>query len=709
MDVPAELIPMPRRILLAAVLLAFASMSGRAQQQPPQPAPQQPPATRPGEQPQVTFKVEINYVEVDASVTDASGNFVRGLTKDDFQILEQGKPQTVAICSLVDIPVERPDAPLFSPTAIEPDTRANWPEFNGRLFVLVLDDLNTDFSHSLRVRAAARQFIERYLGANDLAAIVTTGGGRAGAQEFTSSRPRLLRALDGFSGQKLRSATLEKIDDYYRQRDLGSNQTPKDAMEAERAHKARNSMSTLKSVSDYLGGIRGRRKAVIFFSEGLDYDITNPIENTYASTVLDDLQQATAAATRANVSFYAIDPRGLGGLGEDMMTLGSVPIESPDLGTPSLMRELQNAQDTLRIVANETGGFAAVNQNDFRDAFSRIVRENSSYYILGYYSNDERRDGRFRKVDVQTKRPGLSVRALKGYVAPKGKPSRDDTVSNQKVSAPLREALNSPIPVSALGLSAFAAPMRAAGSNASIVMTLEIQGAALKFAQQKDVFADDVEIAVVAMDATGKIKDGGHDVMQLRLQPQTHALVAASGVRISRRLELPPGRYQLRLGARDGGSGAVGSIVYDLDVPDFSKSPLSMSGLLLTSAFGSRVPTANPDPELKQVMPGPPVSLRTFPHNDTLSLFAEVYDAQPTPPHRVAIKTSVIADNGSVVFNAADERRSEELQGKKGGYGYTATIPLKDFAQGRYVLRVEAQSLVDNAATTKRELEFSVR
>src|SRR6476620_1615305 len=163
---------MPNKALTAGLLIVLSVLSPSAQQQQP-PAPQTVPA-RPADQqqPPITFKVEVNYVEIDAVVTDAAGNFVRNLTKDDFQIVEQGKPQTLTICSLVDIPVERADAPLFRSSPIEPDVRSNRTEFDGRIFVLVLDDLHTLFSRSGQVRAAAKQFVEHYLGANDIAAIV---------------------------------------------------------------------------------------------------------------------------------------------------------------------------------------------------------------------------------------------------------------------------------------------------------------------------------------------------------------------------------------------------------------------------------------------------------------------------------------------------------------------------------------------------------
>jgi hypothetical protein len=134
-----------------------------------------------------------------------------------------------------------------------------------------------------------------------------------------------------------------------------------------------------------------------------------------------------------------------------------------------------------------------------------------------------------------------------------------------------------------------------------------------------------------------------------------------------------------------------------------------MSGLLVSSAFASRVPSVNPDPDFKAVLPTPPSALREFPRNDTLALFAEVYDNQLKTPHRVSIKTSIIADDGKVVHTAEDERKSEELQGARGGYGYTTTIDTKTLAPGRYVLRVEATTLLTDGGKAKREIEFSIR
>src|ERR671935_2616744 len=205
---------MNKRLRLAALLVFVASAALTADQNPPAQPPAQPPQQAP------TFKVRVDYVEVDVVVTDGQGNLVRDLKKEDFQVLEDGKAQTINTFTMVDIPVERADRPLFQESPIEPDVKTNERPFDGRVYVLVIDDLHTRFGRTQRVKAAGKQFIERRLGANDLMAIVHTFGPSEANQEFTSNKRLLLASLDRTMGKKLDSATANKTTEYYRTRDL---------------------------------------------------------------------------------------------------------------------------------------------------------------------------------------------------------------------------------------------------------------------------------------------------------------------------------------------------------------------------------------------------------------------------------------------------------------------------------------------------------
>lgn len=339
---------------------------------------------------QQTFRAGVDYVEIDAVVTDRQGNFIRNLTKADFQVLEDGKPQTVSVFSLVNIPTNRDteddDAPGSSEGA---STR-------GRLYVMVLDDLHTPPLRTPQVTRAARLFVQEHMAANDLAAVVTTSGRSNAAQELTGDKQLLLRAIDGFSGQRLWRAG--------------------ESLDAERGFNARIAMSSLREVSARMGELHGRRKAMLFISEGIDFDIYDVFANRDANTVREEVRAAISAATRSNVSIYSVDPRGLSSLADEEIERGESSLST---GRGSSSERLRLAQDSLRILSDMTGGFAAVNSNDFAGIFDRIVRDNSTYYLLGFNPANDKRDGRFRKLDVRVARDGVMVRARRGYALPR--------------------------------------------------------------------------------------------------------------------------------------------------------------------------------------------------------------------------------------------------------------------------------------------------
>ena len=695
---------MTMRIIASLVLIAAAAQA---------PAPVQPPAAPQPAQPPVTFKVEVNYVEIDATVTDAQGAFVRTLTRNDFQVLEDGKPQTLATFSVVDIPIERPDPPLFAKAAIPPDTASNRTPFDGRVFVVVIDDLNIRAARTPRARAAARQFVQRHLGANDIVAIVNTSGFGKGMQDFTGNRQLALRAIDSAMGIKAESSTQAALADYYVNRDmpgLGSNANAA-FNEMQRFINARNSLRTLRNIADYMAGMRGRRKAVVYFSEGLNYNLTDTFASPRASDVQRELRDMTAAATRANVSVYSVDPRGVTSGLEDGIEISGFPVDNSILPT-ALMDEMRLEHDSLRVVAEQTGGLAVLNQNDFRSGFTRILADNSSYYVLGYYPTNDKRDGKFRSVDVKVLPPGLRVRARRGYTAPTAARKADDKETPARTSPELRDALDSPVAISGLSLTAFAAPFKGAGGKDALALAIEVDGSAMQFTQTPaGTFANKLEVTMFAADGEGRIRDGKRDEFDLGLRPQTYEVVRQGGFRIVRRLQVPPGKYQVRIGARESG-GKLGTVLLDVEAPDFSKAALSMSGILIASAYASRLPTANPDPtvnEFKDVLPSAPTALRDFPRGDQLSIFVEVYDNNAKTPHRVEIKTEILADDGKVVLTKSDERKSEELQGSSGGYGHVTPVPLSALAPGRYVLRITARSFLANTPPVSREVEFRVR
>lgn len=693
------------------VLLAGLGAALRGSQAP---APQ---AVQPDRQmPPVTFRLEVKYVEVDAVVVDKKGDFVNSLQAGDFQLFEDGKPQAITNFGLVEIPVERAEAPLFVRQPIEPDVQSNIKPFNGRVYMIVLDELHTEAMHTPWVRAAARKFIERSLGANDVAAVTSTQG--AAAQDFTSNKRLLLEAVDRFMGNALRSATLNKIDNYNLARNIGiTSDAPRDDDDMHRAFNASGTLKVIGKLADFMSGVRGRRKALVLFSEGIDYDLTDVINSTGASAVQQDSRDAIGAATRANVSIYSVDPRGLStlaGMGAD--TAGP-PIDADPglrLNAQGMQDEVRQQHDSLRVLSDETGGFAALNSNDFSSAFDRIQKDNSTYYLLGYYPTNERRDGRFRKIAVKVNRPGLEVRSRRGYVAPSGKaPAARAIAIEAKEGTPpvLSDLLESPMPIPGLRLTVAAAAFKGSAPNASVSLVLQADGRDLAFKQKDGKYEETLDLVVIALDErAGKSKGGFHHSLNMPLQPATYQQVVRNGLRVTSRFDLPPGRYQLRIAAVEANARRTGSVYYDLVVPDFTAAPLTMSGLVLTSSLAGQIRTAvgSPDDDMRKALPGPPTVSREFRTTEELALMAEVYDNEGKTPHKVDITTSLRSDDGRELFNHGDERSSSELGGPRGGYGYTARIPLTGLAPGLYVLKVEARSRLGKSQAASREVQIRI-
>jgi VWFA-related protein len=686
---------MTRPTWLLASIAAAATVTLAAQQ-----APQPPPPS--DSQPPITFRAEINYVEVDARVVDKDGAFVGGLTAADFQVLEDGKPQKIDAFSFVNIPVARQERPLFAKAPIESDVVTNLDGYDGRVYVLVLDDQHTNPLRSQRTKQAARTFVQRYIGANDMAAVVYTSGRSDVAQEFTSSQRRLLTAVDKFMGRKLRSSTLERLEEESRTR--GTRQQGDridDPFDQERAYTARTTLDSLRNLANYLSGISGRRKAIIYFSEGIDYDIYDVFGTGGASTVLQASRDVVAAATRANVAIYGIDPRGLGAMADDMIEVQDMPQDaSLGLGMTSFGDEARRSQDSLRVLSSETGGFAVVNQNDMASQFEKVVADNSQYYLLGYYSNSTKRDGKFHKIEVKVGRPGLTVRSRKGYVNARiGAPPKDDG----KTAPELRAAMLSPLPMTALPLALNAAVFKGPEGKGAVVLSTLVGGRDLPLVEKNGTFNNDLEVALSVADYGGKNYPGDRATLTLALKPESVPRLRAGGFRILNAIDLPPGRYLLRAAAREGNSQKAGSVLYDLDVPDFSKEKLSISSVALTSAASAMVPTAKPKDPLAKMLPGPLTTYRDFVAGDELALFVEIYDNTGKAPHKVAIEASLKSEGGQSVFQTTEDRDSSELAGGPGGYGFTARIPLKDVPPGLYVLRVQGTARIGDQPQVARE------
>ena len=390
---------------------------------------------------------------------DSRGVPVTDLDRSEVEVLEDGRRQEITAFARVSIPIAPSvEAPATTPRRFTPpDVVSNRVARASRIFVLVLDDLHVDRRNTHHVKQAARRFVEHYVEPDDLVAVVYTGVRPDAAQDFTSDRRLMLAAIDKFIGRKLPPATIERMEQdntLFRARGAPRFEDLRDKQDGERAFNARSAMASIESISALLARVTGRRKAALVFSEGVDYDLaglrtrgrsaavgptvlaptapTGASEtdamgradvHSYAHDVLISIQAAIGAASRANVALYPMDVQG-GDTSDALGDLGA-PAADPSLGlTPShVQSEMRDAQETLVVMAENTGGFAALTPSDYENAFGRIVRESSEYYLLAYSPWNPAPDGTYRDISVKVKRPGVEVLARRGYYVPK-KPAK---------------------------------------------------------------------------------------------------------------------------------------------------------------------------------------------------------------------------------------------------------------------------------------------
>jgi hypothetical protein len=300
------------------------------------------------------------------------------------------------------------------------------------------------------------------------------------------------------------------------------------------------------------------------------------------------------------------------------------------------------------------------------------------------------------------------VRTRRGYQAPRGK--KPEVKPNAEISAPLREAMNSPIPMQGIPLRAFAAAFKGTAPNALVAVSVEMSASDFKYVEANGTFNDVVTVAFTPIHQSGNIKNAKRSRATLALKPESHALAAKGGLRVLSSLELPPGRYQIRISAGEEGAQRAGTVLYDIEIPDFDKAPLAMSGVILSAASAAEMVTLGSEGALAPLLPGPPFARREFDRSDTLGLYAEVYENAPNaPPHKIDVSVTVRAEDGRAVFQSREERDSAELKGGRGGYGYNPEIPLKDIAPGSYVIHVEARSRAGDGAGIGRDIPIRIR
>lgn len=612
-----------------------------------------------------TFRAGVEAVAVDAFVTDRAGQPVTDLSRDDFEVTEDGKPQAITSFSLVDIPIE-PSEPIRL-DGPEPDIVTNQgPE--GRMFAIAVDEIRPD--DALRARAFLKRFFDQHFGPNDVGTVVNIGRGRAvDTQDFTSNRRLLLAAVNRLQGW------------------------PPEAVGSSRAQ-----ATGLRALVESLARIEGRRKALVLLINELRSDVFDVLDyrGGVRSLEFDDLRATLTSAMRGGVAIYAIDPA--------MLTPGGTLGESEAFVPPvSGVAELERVA-RLRRLSEATGGFALVNSNSIDQAFTRMVRENSTYYVLGYTSTNTKTDGRYRRLQVRVTRPGLTVRTRDGYIAQSKRPQRmieQKECAGVTMSPAVAAAIVNPVVNSSVPMAVFATAYRAPSKEADVIIAAEVSAAHLELEEHESSVEGEGEVAVVAISAAGKVSASKRNRFRLQLKPEEWERARTLGVHVVIGMRLPPGRYQLRVAAGGTTAAHAGHVLSDLDVPDFGKVPLAMSALSVTSR---RLQGAVMVPSTTTRVAPPPSATREFAAGDILSLYAEAYDNKTKNPHRLDVVTELRDADGHRVGHPFTDSRADG----KALQAIEVMLPL-DVPAGSYALHMEVRSTLETQPTVSRDVPIRVR
>jgi VWFA-related protein len=427
-------------LAVSATTVALAQTGGTTK--PAQGEAQQPPPS--------TFRTEANFVRVDVYPTK-NGTPVQDLKAEDFEVFEDGTPQAVQSFEHILISPAGPQEQRSEPNTIE-ESRQLAANPRNRLFVLFLDVPHVAVESGWHVREPLIRLIDKILGPDDLVGLMTP---RMSAADVVFARKTEVMA----SGLRARWPWGERgtvqMDDREKLYDacyppLGGGLVSPTAAAMIARRRERATLDSLTELVNYLRDLREERKAVVTVTEGWllyrpdsrlsdgevapvdpisvdpngrlttkNRNATQPYSRTECDgermqlALMDDEQyfrDLTDEANRGNASFYTVDPRGL-----TVFDSALGPSAPPPLDVDA--RNLRSRMDSLRGLAGSTDGLAVLDSNDLDKGMKRISDDLTSYYLLGYYSTNGRLDGRFHSIKVRVKRPGVDVRARKGYRA----------------------------------------------------------------------------------------------------------------------------------------------------------------------------------------------------------------------------------------------------------------------------------------------------
>jgi VWFA-related protein len=659
-----------------------------AAQQPDQPAP--------------LFRGRVDLVLVDVVVRDKTGAPVKGLTADEFDLLEDGVRQQIRTFAVEEV---GPTAPTFNgATALSSITSRSTrhdtdsstagrttsltPEdlTGHRLLTLLFDTSSMQPEDAQKAVDAAVTWVDTQMTAADLVAVASIGSRLTIQTDFSNSKEEVHAALAALSGGV--STAFSGVDSSTVATDevaaSSTDDTSSEDASAQELDTFNNDvrLRALRTLADALKPIQ-QKKAIIYFSAGMQRNGTdNQVE----------LRAAVNASVRANVAIYSVDARGLQAIvpGGDarQRSQGGVGAFS-GRNVTNQFTQLASQQETLTTLASDTGGTAFTDTNDFGEAFSKVIRDISSYYILGFASTNGGKDGRFHRISVRLRnRTGLKVEARDGYYADRdfahtGKSDRE---------AQLQDQLMARIAATDVPMFVTTGWFRLAADKYYVPITVAMPGSAFPPSTNK-----------TTVDVAGLIRDE-RGVPVGRIRDTLTVAAADADTLVGRHVQyqagttLPPGRFSLKVVVRENTSGQMGAFEAKVIVPELKTAPVKISSIVLSTQLKQAAASKASNPLAREGVELVPNLSHIVRRDQKVYFYYEVYEPalESGTPY---LRTSLAFYRGKVkvfetlvvertVMDAADRRAALfqfELPSESLKPGpYTCQVNVIDANAGRF-------------------------
>lgn len=695
-----------------------------------------------------TVKISTTLIQVDVTVTDKDGNIVTDLKPGDLEIYENGKKQEVTNFSFIRRGNENSTA-AAKPEKTQPvvgklsvpvpsiKLKANQVQ---RTYALIVDDLGLNFGNIFWVKQSLKRFIKDQIGTGDLVAIIQTGRTNSALSSFTSDKSQLLRVVDklkwNFQGRSGIS-TFEPID-------LGKTASPSYGAPnkedsflttdyiARRMEINRNenfAVGTVGTMSRVISGMQELpgRKAVILFSEGFPIINADSKNNgiSFTDRVLDLTKLMADLANRSSVVIYTIDPRGLqnsqmfeaqDNIAEERTVKNPGTFATPD--SPAQKRlSLRNdtftsSQQSLRILAEETGGLAFINQNDLDKGLRRAVEDQSSYYLLGYVPDEETFDpskARFNKLEIKAVRPGLKLRYRSGFFGV----TDDKYLAEQKAKENnVAAALSSPFGASDINLDLTSIYANDAKEGAIVRALLNIDVKDLSFTDLSNGDKQtEFTLYAFAFGENGRILNSLNRVYRVKVNKEDYRKMLEKGFVYFMNVPFKkPGAYQLRIALQDAKTKKIGAANQFIEVPDLEKNKLTLSGLILQTYTNEEWNAQNVSiKESNKSQTAIATAVRKFRQGNVLQFSYAVYNAKNQAGNKFKSQARLYRD-GQLVFEGKQLPLNLVGNDGKRAEGEGAVALGKEIVPGDYVLQVIVfdETAKNKDQITAQSIDFEV-